>query len=86
MELLKVEGAVWKIKSVLALQASFSFRLTSADSCDTVVANSVIPTGWKPSKRSDHLSILNPKYHVVCFLIMPSYEEILCLPLNYAKL
>ncbi|KAH7519632.1 hypothetical protein FEM48_Zijuj08G0057700 [Ziziphus jujuba var. spinosa] len=43
-------GAVWKLDAGFALQAPFSIRLTGLDFGNTIVANNVIPDGWKPGE------------------------------------
>ncbi|KAH7519635.1 hypothetical protein FEM48_Zijuj08G0058000 [Ziziphus jujuba var. spinosa] len=45
-------GAVWKLDAGVALQAPFSIRLTGLDSGNTIVANNVIPDGWKPGETN----------------------------------
>ncbi|KAL2460844.1 putative expansin-B2 [Abeliophyllum distichum] len=42
-------GAVWKINSQSPLKAPFSIKLTG-DSGKTLVANHIIPAGWKPGQ------------------------------------
>ncbi|CAL1403573.1 unnamed protein product [Linum trigynum] len=43
-------GAQWKLNSGSALRAPLSFRLTSATSKRSVVAENVIPYGWTPGQ------------------------------------
>lgn len=41
-------GDVWKLDSGSALQAPFSFRLTTLTSGKAIVVSDVIPEGWQP--------------------------------------
>lgn len=50
-------GAVWKLDAGTALTAPFSIRLTSGESGETIVANSVIPAGWTPGQT--YRSVVN---------------------------
>lgn len=43
-------GAVWKLDAGSPLKAPFSIRLTTAESAHSIVANNVIPAGWKPGQ------------------------------------
>ncbi|KAJ4727193.1 Beta-expansin [Melia azedarach] len=52
-------GAVWKLDAGSALRAPLSIRLTAAESGNTVIANNVIPAGWKPGQT--YRSLVNFK-------------------------
>ncbi|CAN1145213.1 EXPB18 [Linum perenne] len=43
-------GALWKLNSGSALRGPISFRLTSATSKKQVVAQNVLPVGWRPGQ------------------------------------
>ncbi|KAH7519633.1 putative expansin-B2 [Ziziphus jujuba] len=50
-------GAVWKLDAGSTLHAPFSIRLTALESSNTIVANNVIPAGWKPGQT--YRSVVN---------------------------
>lgn len=50
-------GAVWKFDKGAQLHAPFSIRLTTLASGKTIVAENVIPAGWKPGQT--YRSIVN---------------------------
>ncbi|KAH7519630.1 hypothetical protein FEM48_Zijuj08G0057500 [Ziziphus jujuba var. spinosa] len=50
-------GAVWKLDAGSTLHAPFSIHLTALESSNTIVANNVIPAGWKPGQT--YRSVVN---------------------------